>query len=319
MSEKKPYKIDVPVFLIFFNRPDTFRFVFDAVKEARPKYLFLACDGTRENNEKDVVLSNECKKIAEDIDWDCIVYKNYSEKNLGCGNRMFTGVSWAFEYVDKLIILEDDCVPSQDFFVFSKEMLDRYENNNHICMINAMNHLGVYENCPYSYFFGQGCCWGWATWKRVWKNMDYNMTFLDDEYALRCVERKYEYYKNVFAFGKKVKEKLENGERLSAWTYQMGMSSTLNGEGVAIVPKYNLITNIGFIGGHARGLKVMNKKTRQYFNMKTYDMSFPLQHPRYEVEDLIYYDLVKKKFKNNIFDKIEGIVRHILFKKHRGK
>ena len=45
----KPYKIDIPVFLIFFNRPYSFKKVFEAVKEARPSKLFLACDGAREN------------------------------------------------------------------------------------------------------------------------------------------------------------------------------------------------------------------------------------------------------------------------------
>ena len=34
---------------------------------------------------------------------------------------------WAFSIVDKCIVLEDDDVPSQSFFPFCKEMLDRYE------------------------------------------------------------------------------------------------------------------------------------------------------------------------------------------------
>ena len=317
MNEKKPYRIDVAVFLIFFNRPDTFQEVFNSVKKARPKKLFLVCDGPRVNNEKDRELAVQCKSIAEEIDWNCEVYKNYSEENLGCGKRMSSGISWAFEYVDRIIILEDDCVPGQDFFLFCHEMLERYKDDEHVCMINAMNHLGVYDKCPYSYFFGQGCCWGWATWKRVWRDFDYNMTFLSDNYAMKCLERKYEYYSNAIKIGREKKEILDKGGKLTAWTYQMGMSTTLSHEGVAIVPKYNLITNIGFCGEHSAGLKRLNKKTRQYFNMKTYKMEFPLSHPKYEVEDLIYYDLVKKKFKLNLFDKIESLFRKLLFGRKR--
>ena len=40
---KQPAKTDIAVLLLFFNRADTFRQVFEAVKEARP--LFVTVDG----------------------------------------------------------------------------------------------------------------------------------------------------------------------------------------------------------------------------------------------------------------------------------
>lgn len=47
-------KIDVPVLLIFFNRPETFCKVFEQVKLARPSKLFLYQDGARKNRPTDV-------------------------------------------------------------------------------------------------------------------------------------------------------------------------------------------------------------------------------------------------------------------------
>ena len=49
---KQPAKTDIAVLLLFFNRADTFRQVFEAVKEARPSKLFgrhrgLSCDCER--------------------------------------------------------------------------------------------------------------------------------------------------------------------------------------------------------------------------------------------------------------------------------
>ena len=82
---EKVYKIDVPVYLNFFNRPETFKFVFEAVKQARPSKLFLACDGARTGNLNDEKNIAACQKIAEDIDWECAVHTNYSQENLGCG------------------------------------------------------------------------------------------------------------------------------------------------------------------------------------------------------------------------------------------
>lgn len=309
------WKIDVPVYLNFFSRPDTFQHVFEAVRKARPSVLFLSCDGARENREGDVENIAKCQKIAENVDWECKVYKNYSQENLGCGMRMYSGISWAFEYVDRLIILEDDCVPSQDFFVFCEELLEKYKDDNRIQMINAMNHLGTYEATPNSYFFGPACCWGWATWKRAWDSMDFEMHFLEDMYSMQCVERKYPFYSNSIQVGTERLAILKSGKPLSAWTYQYGMASALESQ-MAIVPSVNLVTNIGLTADseHAvSNLRKLSKKTQAYFNAPMYPMEFPLKHPKYVVEDWMYYDLVQKKFKSTIFSTLEGYCRRIIF------
>lgn len=309
------WKIDVPVYLNFFNRPDTFQYVFDAVRKAKPSVLFLSCDGARDNHLADIENINKCQKIADNIDWECKVYKNYSDKNLGCGMRMYSGISWAFEYVDRLIIFEDDCIPHQDFFRFCKELLERYKDDNRIHMINAMNHLGIYNETPNSYFFGHGCCWGWATWKRAWNNMDFYLSFMEDDYSMRCVERKYPFYQNARQEGRERLEKLKAGEKLTSWTFQSGMAMALQAQ-MAIVPKKNLVTNIGLTADseHAvNNLKKLDHKTREYFNREAYSIVFPLIHPKYVVEDWNYYDLVQKKFKQTIMTKIEGYCRRIIF------
>ena len=41
------YSCGVPVLMIFFNRPDSFKQVFEKVREAKPKTLILAQDGPR--------------------------------------------------------------------------------------------------------------------------------------------------------------------------------------------------------------------------------------------------------------------------------
>ena len=309
------WRVDVPVYLNFFCRPDTFKNVFEAVREAKPSVLFLSCDGARENRLDDIENIKECQKIAEKVDWECKVYKNYSDKNLGCGMRMYSGISWAFEYVDRLIVLEDDCVPHQDFFKLCKELLEKYKDDNRIHMINAMNHLGIYEETPNSYFFGPGCCWGWATWKRAWDNMDFNLTFMKDDYSMRCVERKYPFYSNARQEGKERITKLNADQKLTSWTFQSGMALALQSQ-MAIVPKVNLITNIGLTADseHAvNNLKKLDHKTRLYFNAEMYSVEFPLKHPKYVVEDWNYYDLVNKKFKKTFLTKIEGYCRRIIF------
>ena len=48
------FKIDLPVLLIFFVRPEPLAKVFEQVKIARPSKLYLYQDGARENRSDDV-------------------------------------------------------------------------------------------------------------------------------------------------------------------------------------------------------------------------------------------------------------------------
>ena len=134
---KYPAKIDVAVLLLFFNRPESFSQVFAEVKKARPSKLFLYQDGPR--GERDMAGIKACREIAEDIDWECEVHRMYQEKNVGCDPSEYLSQKWAFSIIDKCIVLEDDDVPSQSFFPFCKEMLDRYEHDDRIVMVAGFN------------------------------------------------------------------------------------------------------------------------------------------------------------------------------------
>ena len=125
--QKHPAKIDVPVLLIFFARPETFEKVFESVRQARPSTLLLWQDGPREGREDDVIGVQRCREIAENIDWECTVYKKYNEKNFGCDPSTFYSHKWAFSLVDKCIILEDDRIPAQSFYPYCKYLLDKYK------------------------------------------------------------------------------------------------------------------------------------------------------------------------------------------------
>ena len=141
MQNKLNWETDVNVLLIFFTRADVFEKCFEAVRAVKPRRLLLWQDGPRENRPDDIEKIEKCRKIAENIDWDCEVHKCYNEKNYGCDPSTFYAHKWAFSIVDKLIVLEDDVVASSDFFRFCKELLDKYENDERIARICGMNEI----------------------------------------------------------------------------------------------------------------------------------------------------------------------------------
>lgn len=298
---------DIGVLLVFFNRPWALEQVFACVRKAKPSRLFLAQDGVRENCETDMPAILECREIVDNIDWECEVYKNYSESNMKCDPREFSAISWAFEYVDKLIILEDDCVPSVGFFEFMEELLLRYEDDQRIQSICGWERLGInpYSNDSYVFsMMSSGC--GWSTWRRVWKEVetyaDYG--FLDDEAAVHDIEIIIKRimpkcYRDFIRQGLEKRKLNEKTRGVYSWEYSFAASMVLQGR-MCITSTRNLIHYVGIGAGatHAEEitLKTMPGRLRKAFSAPAYQVEFPLKHPDYVLRNLEYEKAIDKFF-----------------------
>ena len=284
--EKKSWKVDVPVLIIFFARSDVFEKTFEAVRRARPSTLLLWQDGPREGRQDDIEGIERCREIAERVDWDCTVYKMYNEQNYGCDPSTFYSHKWAFSLVEKCIILEDDMVAEECFFHYCKELLDKYENDQRINHICGINFFGVMEECPNDYLFAYNGTGAWASWRRVAKEWDEEYTFLDKEY----------YIKNLKNRGKGMvkmsyKTAINRKARGKAyWETILGFNCMLNNRYV-IIPKRNMVTNVGMdeSSTHGANLKLIPKSVKRLFNAPTYHQELPLKHPEYVVLDEDYY------------------------------
>ena len=283
-------EIDVAVLCLFFNRPDNFQQVFEQVKIARPSRLFLYQDGPR--NEKDVPGILACREIVEDIDWECEVHTKFQAVNIGCDPSEYLSQKWMFEYVDKGIILEDDDVPSQSFFRFCKELLDRYEYDTRISIISGINYAESLENCNADYIFTSDIAiWGWATWKRFVDLWESDYRFLDDEYSMRLLDSVIKQRNQRSSIIPLMRTHKSKGKEFYE-TIVMG-AHYLN-SCLAIVPTKNLINNIGLTGGthYSNNLNDLCPHERRIFLMKRYEYIFPLRHPSYIIEDVNYNKVV---------------------------
>ena len=298
-TDLKPALLQVPVLLIFFTRPDTFKEVFAKVKEARPKQLFLACDGPRADHPQDAQRIAQCKQIAEDIDWECEVHQNYAEDNMGCGMRPQTAISWAFESVDSLIILEDDCVPHPSFFPFMEEMMLRYQDDERIGVICGFNHFLNWDCGEYSYFYTTNgpLAGAWGTWKRVWEHYDYTLSDMKSPLVQQLIYNSITFkrakQKKVDLF-LKTAEKIESGENISYWDVQFGYLK-LTQSILSVVPRFSLVSNIGLGAGSTHAQNAKNAMPSIFFSEER-KLDFPLRHPPFVICDRKYDDTVDAKW-----------------------
>ena len=282
------YEVDVPVRINIWIRPECQKKQFDVIKKAKPSILFIQSDGGRNEKEWAAIKANR-KLIDEGIDWNCTVYRLYEDRNFGLYEMSKKTSALIWSKVDRCIFLEDDQIPSVSFFRYCAELLEKYKNDDRVECICGMNHLGVSKNVNSDYFFSrQGSIWGIATWKRIIlgrQNFDYGK----DPYIMKllkqrtkknriCWKRLNAYYKNTY---------YEGHVAGSEFWIEFDMYSQNR---LQIIPKYNMINNVGCTsdGAHSDSLDQLPRGLRRIFNMKTYELRFPLKHAKYVIPDIEY-------------------------------
>ena len=286
-NDKQPSNIDVSVLILFFNRPDHLARLFAEIRKARPARLFLYQDGPR--NADDLPRMEACRKVVEDIDWECEVHRNYQEKNSGCDPSNYLSQKWAFSLTDKCIIFEDDDIPAQSFFPFCKEMLDRYEHDERIVMVCGFNEDEVTPGISDSYFFTSTfSIWGWASWRRVIDRWEGDYAFLDHPEGMRLLKKLFKQRKYRSDFFKMCENHRESGKE---YYESIFWASNLLNSGLAIMPTRNMISNMGLSDDstHFSGnIHTTPRGYRKIFTMQRHEMEFPLRHPRYVIDNWEY-------------------------------
>lgn len=270
--------MDISVLILFFNRADSLAKVFAEVRRAQPARLFLYQDGPR--GERDMAGIEACRRVVEQIDWPCEVHRNYSEVNHGCDPSEYLSQKWAFSIVDRCIVLEDDDVPTQSFFRFCQEMLDRYADDERIGMIAGFNPEEFTTGTDASYLFTRNfSIWGWASWRRVVDQWDGEYTWLDDPEKVARLEAHIKYYRLREDFLPMCRAHKAQGKAFyeTIFCAHMWMNDLL-----AVVPTKNQISNLGVSDDSthfAGSIKQLPRGYRRIFTMGRHELSFPLLHP----------------------------------------
>jgi len=238
------YQTQSPVLLLLFNRPDTTRLVFETIKHAAPTRLYIAADGPRADLETEAELCRQAIAITNDIDWPCEVRTLFRNENLGCKEAVSSAIDWFFGHEEEGIILEDDCVPSIDFFRFCDLMLERYRFDTRVRHIGGSNlqQGKQWGNASY-YYSNLTHVWGWAGWRRVWQSYDKKLTAYNSADARNALSNIFtepiiiDTWVSIF---NQVK-----GGLIDTWDYQLTLINFFNNS-LSVIPNVNLISNIGF-------------------------------------------------------------------------
>jgi hypothetical protein len=300
-------RLHTPILFLVFNRPKVTQQVFETIRQARPAKLYVAADGPRPNKEGEAELCDLTRKVATNVDWDCEVKTLFRNKNLGCGSAVSEAITWLFETETEGIILEDDCLPSQSFFRFCSELLERYRDDKRVMEIGSNNFLDpTLRDHEYSYTFSNhNYIWGWATWKRVWDLYEYE--------APRYKEMlKKGYFDNFFSsiherqYFKWVFDRTFVPGRKTVWSYQLELARRMN-SGLTIVPNKNLVVNLGFGEGATH-----TNADNIGFEWLLEEIDFPLKHPEFVLPDKTRDTLAFNRVYTSLSSRIRATIKQFI-------
>ena len=306
--------MDVAVLLLIWRRPSHVKKVINSLRIVSPKKIYISSDGPIKDNLKNKELVEATREIVlKEINWDCEKILNFSHENKGCRIGVSEGIDWFFSYEEEGIILEDDCVPNEDFFYFCQNLLKKYRNNDNIWAICGNGYQD--NKSKNSYFFSRYLdVWGWATWRRCWNSYDKDIkSWKQNKYSSKL--------KNVFEntrelkYWNKIFDDLYYKGIPDTWDYQFQYQIFIN-SGMTCMPYINSVQNIGFGEGATHTTHILITPNNSINNVGK--IKFPLIHPDkiirsrrcdFKLQNIFYsgYPLIS-------FNGIKVILKKIFFK-----
>ena len=241
MTKARP---EFGILILGFNRPSVLDQTLDSLRSNVSLFssnLFLSLDGPRDT--KDVQAVTDCRKVFDEFAKEATqATKLYSRTNQGLRTKVIESVTAAFKKVNKLLVLEDDCLvgeSSVDFFNWGFEQL-KYRDD-----IGVVSGTYLGQSRPNNSFLAKRfSSWGWATNKQTWK------MFLESSYSqVPLVALHSEIArltaKDPFPYRFEYRRISNNLCNLDSWAIPFDMYLRSE-ELLAIKPTVNQIQNIGF-------------------------------------------------------------------------
>lgn len=280
-------RFETPILFIGFNRPDLIERVFNQVRLVKPKRLYFAVDGARNNDEE--IKVNQVKNIIKLVDWDCEVKTLFANKNYGCKFGPVRAIDWFFKNEEMGIILEDDVLADKSFFYYCEELLDKYKNDKRVGSISGNNFVpkADFEGKDYLYS-SYSQTWGWATWRRVWKDYDIGMKNWPGLKNEKFLNNKFDNWFTVI-YWQLIFDSVYSNKISSAWDYQFTFLNWQKNY-LTIIPKSNLTKNIGI--GHANATHTKSKNKLSDILVKK--IVLPLKHPKDVVANKYFDNKIQK-------------------------
>lgn len=166
-------ELDLAVLIIAYRRKIEINQILQICKENDVRRIYIALDGPKSRNHEGF---NDNLEIRQSIgnfqkSFSGKVITLFRDQNIGCAASCLSACDWVFEHERYAIILEDDCIPSHDFFTFARSSIEVLDENRNVwlaCGTQFAPNSGWPDSwvlCKYALI------WGWVTSQENWREI----------------------------------------------------------------------------------------------------------------------------------------------------
>jgi putative methyltransferase (TIGR04325 family) len=262
-----------PIVLFVYNRPlHTFQILEALAKNplAKESILYIYSDGPKENATPDELIKiEETREVIRKHQWCKEVFLIEANSNKGLAHSIISGVTELINKYGKLIVLEDDTLPSVGFLSYINKGLDLYADDESVISIHGYNYPIDLEISSKTVFIKGADCWGWGTWKRGWDIFEKDGEKLLKQIIDRNLRNEFD-FDNSFPYTQMLEDQV-NGKN-DSWAIRWYASAFLKNR-YTLYPTKSLIKNIGLdsSGTHSGNdtflnIKNINKDTFEHLH-----------------------------------------------------
>ncbi len=234
--------------LFTYHRSVHTKKVLDAlsVNDVLPEKLYIFQDGkcgTTNTEEWEKV-----NLLIQDIDW-CETEVHVAEQNYGLSKSVTNGIHYVLQECDAVIVLEDDCVPYEQFMRFMVTALTDYADEKKVYSVSGYAwDIDLPDSQNDAYFNGRICSWGWGTWKDRW------IQYEEDYRILARIKSDRSAKNRLQIWGGNMESMLTGNitGRCNSWAVFYGLKMIEKG-GYCLSPYKQLVHNVGFDGSGVHG------------------------------------------------------------------
>lgn len=273
-----------PIIMFVYNRPEHTKKTIEGLlnnPEAKDSVLYIFADGPKATMSPEGMYNLKAtREYIHSIRGFKEIHIDESEINRGLAPATIRGCTEVINRHGKMIMIEDDDVPSPFFLSYVNECLVKFADNPKIwsvCGYVSTDEIPYIETDDDVYLLNRPSSWGFGTWKRCWDKVIWDIDVLQGIFKHKEVARKFNKWGGSYHYC--FMWKLFHGQN-SSWSVRYHFASYLT-DAKSIYPKNSLITNIGLdsTGTHSASL-----------TMHTNMMQTPVKIP-----DIIKFDEYRNK------------------------
>ena len=229
---------DPAILLIAYRRHESIKLILESCKKNGFKRIYVALDGPKLNSIQGKLDHDAIKKVVNEFRNSFMgeIFILSRLTNIGCAASVLSACNWIFETEEFAIILEDDCLPTDDFFEFSRLSFFKIKDDRSIWLSCGTQFAPSMTNTDTWFLSRYALNWGWATTKSKWFEIIDSMQ--SETKLLSC---KLSIWENIY--WNEGARRAHSGW-VDVWDTIL-VQQMLRNNKFAILPKFPLVKNVG--------------------------------------------------------------------------